>query len=82
MALTFDEKPFSLSVLYLKKTFTVDILPFYMGLRVAYRVISPDLPELVIGLDAYDSWEEIGGQSLISPGLLFRLGELIDQHVL
>lgn len=82
MSLTFIDKPFSLQLPFREQMLTVDILPFYKGARVVYRVITDQLPELVIGLDNHDNWEEIGGNELISPSLLYAIGERIDHYIL
>lgn len=82
MASNIVDKPFSLKVPFRNSMITVDILPHYRGLRLVFRIITANLPELVIGLDSYDNWEELGGQDLISPALLNNIGDRIDQYLL
>lgn len=82
MASYLVDKTFSIQVPYNKQVVNVDVLPFYMSSRLVYRIISANFPELVMGLDTFDNWEEIGGQGLVASALLYIIGERIDHYLL
>ncbi len=82
MASYLVDKTFSIQVPHNNQHVVVDVLPFYMSSRLVYRIITANFPELVIGLDSFDNWEEIGGQGLITSALLYTIGERIDHYLL
>lgn len=82
MASHLVDKQFSIQVPFDNKWIGVDVLPYYLSSRLVYRIISANFPELVIGLDKFDNWEEIGGQGLVSASLLYVIGERIDHYLL
>lgn len=82
MASYLVDKTFSIQVPYNNQQVFVDVLPFYISTRLVYRIITANLPELVMGLDSFDNWEEIGGQGLITSALLHIIGERIDHYLL
>ena len=82
MASNSVDKTFSIQVPYNDQLIAVDVLPFYTSSRLVYRIITANFPELVIGLNSFDNWEEIGGQGLIASALLYTIGERIDHYLL